>query len=432
MKDWFENTVDVASDFLVRANKFLSDPEHSIGGMRIFEWVVKTQSYVVFIKMSGLAASLLFGYLEARKLDFASAAGAAGGGRTLLHGFTRFVSSEGHAFSLNKTGVPALHVIVEGLQGMLHLAHTCWEMMGPVKTAQAYLLSEDKEDEEITSADELPPKQPLTEPLAAGVFVCADTVWQVKDRLRRCKWRGWVNHDLINRRLNEIVDRLKYFALFPNAENHGWKYFELHTGRNALGRSQLARLLGHDLQAHRNRLQLMPLGNGDKFSDTTNATWVFGDPDFNPAFLINRGVKQSGVSLKPMEECFAPNAACAAASSQPEADPCTIKLDVPVGTSTAELEADELEVGEIRISQDNAQDVLGTIFQLNICSAFAKIILWYSVYLLILLFMPIPPERPVGLGFVLGFTIPLIMEVTTGVFFRNAAGTERLTAAETY
>ena len=34
-----------------------------------FESVVETQSYVVFIKMSGLAAFLFFGYLEARKLD---------------------------------------------------------------------------------------------------------------------------------------------------------------------------------------------------------------------------------------------------------------------------------------------------------------------------------------------------------------------------
>ena len=94
--------------------------------------------------MSGLAASLLFGYLEARKLDLASAAGAAGGGRTLLHGFTSFVSSEGHAFSLIKTGVPASHVIAQGLQCLVHLAHTCWEVMGPVKTAQEFLLQDDR------------------------------------------------------------------------------------------------------------------------------------------------------------------------------------------------------------------------------------------------------------------------------------------------
>jgi hypothetical protein len=191
VKDWFENTADEASDFLVRGNRFLrEDLKDSFKGMSIFERVVETQSDVVFIKMSRLAASLLFGFLEARKLgfiearklDFASAAGAAGGGRTLLHGFTSFVSSEGHAFSLNPTGVPALHVIVEGLQGMVHLAHNCWEMMGPVKTAQAFLLSGEKEDEEITRAVDPVPKQPLTEPLAAGLYVCADTVSQVRLR----------------------------------------------------------------------------------------------------------------------------------------------------------------------------------------------------------------------------------------------------------
>jgi hypothetical protein len=117
--------------------------------MSIFESVVETQSYVVFLKMSGLAAFLLFGFLEALKLHFASAAGAAGGGRTLLHGFTSFVSSEGHAFSLSKTGVPASNVIVQGLQCLVHLANKCWEMMGPVKTAQVFLLLQEDDTVEI-------------------------------------------------------------------------------------------------------------------------------------------------------------------------------------------------------------------------------------------------------------------------------------------
>jgi hypothetical protein len=111
--------------------------------MSIFESVVKTQSYVVFLKMSGMTASLFFGYLETRKLDFASAAGTAGGGCTLLHGFTSFVSSEGHAFSISKTGVPFSYVIVRGLQCLVRFAHACWEMMGPIKPAQAFLLQED-------------------------------------------------------------------------------------------------------------------------------------------------------------------------------------------------------------------------------------------------------------------------------------------------
>ncbi len=77
MKGWF-HTDEPGSIFLSRANRFLSNPEHSINGVRIFESVVETQSYVVFMKMSGLVESLLFGYLEVRKLHFASAAGATG------------------------------------------------------------------------------------------------------------------------------------------------------------------------------------------------------------------------------------------------------------------------------------------------------------------------------------------------------------------
>jgi hypothetical protein len=122
---------------------------------------------------------------------------------------------------------------------------------------------------------------------------------------RHCKWRGWVNLEIINRKHTEIMNRLQYFALFPNADNNGWQLFELHTGKDAMGESQVATLLGHDLQAHRNWLQLMPLKKEDKFSDKTNAEWVFGDPDFKPdAFLNSRGVKPRSVSLKPLQECF--------------------------------------------------------------------------------------------------------------------------------
>jgi hypothetical protein len=34
-------------------------------------------------------------------------------------------------------------------------------------------------------------------------------------------WRGWVNPENINRKRTEIMNRLKYFALFPNAYNNG-------------------------------------------------------------------------------------------------------------------------------------------------------------------------------------------------------------------
>ncbi len=86
------------------------------------------------------------------------------------------------------------------------------------------------------------------------------------------------------------MNKLKYFALFPNAYDNGWQLFELHTGKDAaMGDSQVATLLGHDLQVLRNS-GLMPLTKGDKFSDKTNAEWVFADPGFNHIGAFFRGV----------------------------------------------------------------------------------------------------------------------------------------------
>jgi hypothetical protein len=123
-------------------------------------------------------------------------------------------------------------------------------------------------------------------------------------RNRHCKWRGWVNSVIIKRKCTDIENSgLKYFALFPNTSNNGWQLFELHTGKDAKGDSQVATLLGHDLQIHRNWLQLMPLTKEDKFSDKAYATFVFEAPDPD-AFLINRGVEPGIVSLEPTGECF--------------------------------------------------------------------------------------------------------------------------------
>jgi hypothetical protein len=54
------------------------------------------------------------------------------------------VSSERNAFSLSKIGLPSSNVVVQGLQCLVHLAHTFWEVMGPVKTAQVFLLQDDR------------------------------------------------------------------------------------------------------------------------------------------------------------------------------------------------------------------------------------------------------------------------------------------------
>ena len=56
-KGWFEpENVQDASVFLLRANKFLR--EHLVEGIQVVENVVKTQSYVAFLRMSKLASLL--------------------------------------------------------------------------------------------------------------------------------------------------------------------------------------------------------------------------------------------------------------------------------------------------------------------------------------------------------------------------------------
>jgi len=61
---WFSD--DEASDqFLLRANRFLR--EHVELSVRIVQDVVKTQSYVAFMRLTSLASLLLFEYLGARK-----------------------------------------------------------------------------------------------------------------------------------------------------------------------------------------------------------------------------------------------------------------------------------------------------------------------------------------------------------------------------
>jgi len=128
-----------ASEFLSRANTFLR--QYGIDTMNVFESVVKTQSYVAFMQMPSLTASLPFGYLESCKLAHVSS-GSAVGSRTFLHGFSSFVSSAGRVFRMNNADMPArsaVPTIVEGLRCLAHLRdHNC-EMLGPVMTVRALL-----------------------------------------------------------------------------------------------------------------------------------------------------------------------------------------------------------------------------------------------------------------------------------------------------
>jgi hypothetical protein len=107
-------------------------------GICIFEKVVKTQSYVAFLKMRRLTAYILFGYLEARKLESEAVAGAAGGTSTLLWGFNLFVSSEGHIFNRTNAHMhtkSASLAIVKGLQCLVHHLDPGFLILGPFKPA---------------------------------------------------------------------------------------------------------------------------------------------------------------------------------------------------------------------------------------------------------------------------------------------------------
>jgi hypothetical protein len=111
-------------------------------GICIFEKVVKTQSYVAFLKMHRLTAYILFGYFEARKLESEAVAGAAGGTSTLLWGFNLFVSSEGHIFNRTNADMhtkSASLAIVKGLQCLVHHLDPGFLILGPFKTAVEFL-----------------------------------------------------------------------------------------------------------------------------------------------------------------------------------------------------------------------------------------------------------------------------------------------------
>ena len=76
--------------------------QHVINGISVVNQVVETRSYVAFMLMTHLSSLLLFGYLHTRKLQDASAPGAAGSTESsLFNGFQLFVSSSNGVFSLD-------------------------------------------------------------------------------------------------------------------------------------------------------------------------------------------------------------------------------------------------------------------------------------------------------------------------------------------
>jgi hypothetical protein len=78
---WFSSGDQTPRGFLRRANTFL---RRHVDKETELMTDVTTQSYVAFMRMSSLSSFLLFEYLEARKLEDASAHGGAGGSSPLL------------------------------------------------------------------------------------------------------------------------------------------------------------------------------------------------------------------------------------------------------------------------------------------------------------------------------------------------------------
>ena len=122
--------------------------------------------------------------------------------------------------------------------------------------------------------------------------VVPGTAAQMKKHKKPCRYRGWVDRTIIDRtdiktdiekKHNE--HKLKYFVVF-DVDDNGWQPFEIHTGKGKR-ESEVARLLGHDFNAHWAKLNLTPFLRHEKFSDTTTATWVVGvRPDYNPNVVL--------------------------------------------------------------------------------------------------------------------------------------------------
>ena len=116
--------------------------------------------------------------------------------------------------------------------------------------------------------------------------------------IKSTRWQGWAKPEIIKRVLPKIIERLQYFAQFEahkvHDDGHIWQRFELHTGKNAMSVSAVARRLGHDWPAHKEWLQLMPIKRGDNFSDRTNVQWHFENPKpVNPSSFLNRGMESN-------------------------------------------------------------------------------------------------------------------------------------------
>ena len=134
IREWYISESESHRDVLQRANDFLRS---SVDGISVLLAGVETQSYVCFMRMTVLVEAILWGFLEARRLELASPSGVVRESRAALHGFTSFVSSQGHLFRLTRADAPGGGAIVaEGLRCMARLGAAEWEAMGSVQTVR--------------------------------------------------------------------------------------------------------------------------------------------------------------------------------------------------------------------------------------------------------------------------------------------------------
>ena len=141
MQSWWYDYESVEA-VLARANQFLRDPdaEHNLNAVSILDLVVKTRSYVRFLRMHRLAEVIFFGGLQVVKLEVAQGGGAAAGGGDELHGFCSFASSTGQVLSLTHADEPAHSTtVVEGLRFLSHLEAYELDMWSPFKVGSAFL-----------------------------------------------------------------------------------------------------------------------------------------------------------------------------------------------------------------------------------------------------------------------------------------------------
>ena len=173
---WFRSSETSSDQFLLRANRFLR--EHVELSMYIVQDVVKTQSYVAFMRLTSLASLLLFEYLGARKAAQDAAPGAAGGSSSLLHGFGLFVSSSRRVLTLTKADEPApraMPTVVRGLGCLSRLSPAEWDLMGPARAARD-LCPEPSPMSRTASPRRRPTRaRPISNPAPASAWRCAQT-----------------------------------------------------------------------------------------------------------------------------------------------------------------------------------------------------------------------------------------------------------------